>query len=138
MKINQQELAHRAEWLAGEVRKATLALNRLSEKLPEGVVLLDAEKQILSANPNGKNFLTVLSNAVNSNMVESIGGKSLDSYLNFDSARKWHEVKMTNPDRYFKVAGQLIDQEHVESGYAAVIIHERRVGITAKNVRLCL
>jgi two-component system cell cycle sensor histidine kinase/response regulator CckA len=124
LRKNKQELAHQAEWLAGEVRKATMTLNRLIENLPEGVVLLDAEKQILLANPNGRNFLTVLSNAVNSNMVESIDGKSLDSYLNFDSARKWHEVKMNDPNRYFKVAVQLIDQEHGESGYVAVIIDE--------------
>jgi len=126
LRKNQKELANRAEWLASEVRKATMVLNRLIENLPEGVVLLDDQKQILLANPSGENFLNVLSNAVNSNALESIDGKSLDRYLNFDSVRKWHEVKINDPVQYFKVAVQLVDQDDGKSGYIAVIIDETR------------
>ena len=121
---HQKELENRAEWLAGEVKKATMTINTLVENLPEGVVLLDVLKRVVLANPRGKDYLNLLCGIENGNIVKRIADREIDSFLYADSSRRqWQEVKIDKPAlRYFKVAAELIGQGQDQKGAVLVMI----------------
>jgi signal transduction histidine kinase len=124
LRKHQKELENRAEWLAGEVKKATMTINTLVENLPEGVVLLDVLKKVVLANPRGKDYLNLLCGIENGNIVKRIADREIDSFLYADSSRRqWQEVKIDKPAlRYFKVAAELIGQGQDQKGAVLVMI----------------
>ena len=106
-----------------ERKKAAATINALVENLPEGVVLLDAQKRIVMTNPRGKDYLHLLGKMQNGNMVKSIADKEIDVFLYGDSRRQWQEVKISEPAlRHFKVAAELIGREEDQSGAVVVMI----------------
>ncbi len=121
---SQKKLANLAEWLAGEVKKATMTIHTLVENLPEGVVLLDDLNRILLTNPRGKDYLNLLCGIENGNRVKRIADREIDSFLHADSwRRQWQEVKIDKPAlRYFKVAAELIGQGQDQKGAVLVMI----------------
>ena len=121
---HQKELENRAEWLAGEVKKATMTINTLVENLPEGVALLDVHKRMVIANPRGKDYLRLLCGMESGNIVKRIADREIDFFLDADSSRRqWQEVKIEGPkSRYFKVAAELIGQGQDQKGAVLVMI----------------
>jgi signal transduction histidine kinase/DNA-binding response OmpR family regulator len=121
---HQKELENRAEWLAGEVKKATMTMNTLVENLPEGVALLDVQKRIVMTNPRGKDYLNLLGGIENGNIVKRLADREIDFFLYADSSRRqWQEVKIDKPAlHYFKVAAELIGQGQDQKGAVLVMI----------------
>jgi len=120
---HQKELVNRTEWLADEVRKATLTLTALIESLPEGIVFLDEQNRIVLTNPNGAKFLGLLNEDRKDEAITSIAGQSITSLLFSESRKRWHKFKIDNPQsRYFKVAAESIGREEYSGGTVLVII----------------
>ncbi|MBN1314635.1 MAG: PAS domain S-box protein, partial [Anaerolineales bacterium] len=81
-----------------------IRLERLVEHLPEGVLMLDANRRLLIANPTGRSYLKILNDIQIGGVLESLGKTLLDDMLAPDSGETMSEIEFN--EMVFEVTGR--------------------------------
>ncbi len=105
-----------------KIEEQAQQLNRILYSVPEGVILLDADRQILQANAIAVEHLTCLADANNSVSLDYLGGYNLSELLQ-TGAPSWHkevEVITEAVTRIFDVTIERVSNtEHSSYGTGA-------------------
>ncbi|MCK4973123.1 MAG: hypothetical protein KAS52_07355, partial [Candidatus Heimdallarchaeota archaeon] len=105
-------------------------LHSLIENIPEGIVLLDEDHNVIIKNPAATEFLPYLLKDVKVNKILNIIDYSIEEILNpSGSDLTYYEIHIESPDaRVFHVGGMKITQG-AQSGDSILVIHD----ITSQN-----
>ncbi len=114
----QQADAERAR-LAARVHEQAQQMQNIMKTVPEGVLLLDAERRVVLANPEGQRYLSALSDAEVGAVLAILGGRALAELLTPPSQGLWHEVQANA--RTFQLAARAIKTSTQHGGWVVVI-----------------
>ncbi len=93
-------------------------LESLIRQLPEGVVLLDAERNVVLANPRGEEYLNLLSPYWTERALDTLGDRTVDELLEPLPPGHSHEVCLTEPHRrVFEILVQPITEGPQTGGH---------------------
>ena len=87
--------------LLAQIREQAQQVQQIIDTMPEGVLLLDADGQVILANPVAEGDLAVLADAQMGDTLTHLGGRSLEELLTSPPKGLWHEV--TTDSRRFEV-----------------------------------
>ncbi|NLE45598.1 MAG: PAS domain S-box protein [Chloroflexi bacterium] len=103
-----------------EVEQRRLAA--LVASLPEGVLLLDDERRIQLCNPVAEAYLARLTEAGLGDVLQSLGGVSLDDLLHRKVEDPWQELVIAGPPQtIFEIACELVVGETGRPGWVLLI-----------------
>lgn len=120
--ITDRKLAERErERLAAQVREQARELEQIMETVPMGVLLLDAGRRVLQANPVAVKDLAALAGARMGDTLTHLGGHPLADLLALPSKKGlWHEVKASNGQIFEIIARPMEDGQQSEN-YVLVV-----------------
>lgn len=100
-------------------------LESLVEHIPEGLVLLDKNKNIVLANPSGKKYFDQIANIQFGQRLSNLGGVNIETFLSRNKTGLPHEVSIEehNTRQIFEVESQAIEAGP-EAGSWALIIRD--------------
>lgn len=98
-------------------------LERLMERLPEGIVLLDKERRVVLTNPSGRDYLNTLSSASVGDTLRKLAELELDEFLQAQSQDgTWQDVVIEKPERrVFEISSRPISAGPEAGGWVLVI-----------------
>ncbi len=108
--------------MENSLRENEARLSGLVEHVPEGVCLLDDEGRITLANVRGQSHLRDLADAETGDVIDHIGGLTLNELLTPRSDGLPHEAKLEDPShRVFEVAANPVLEGRQEGGVVLVL-----------------
>ncbi len=106
IKKSEVELRQAYEQTQDQARQ----VHRIIETVPEGVLLLNEEKQIILSNQTGQDFLNILAPGHDkAASLNELGGASLEVLLDPKGKDGWQEVKVD--EAFFEVAARPVQRE---------------------------
>jgi PAS domain S-box-containing protein len=78
--------------LLAQVQEQAQQVRQILDTVPEGVLLLDGDKQVVQANPLGKRDLVILADAQVGDALTHLGDLSLEKLLSLSPQGLWHET----------------------------------------------
>ncbi len=128
---NQIKLLHTVTNQASvSIKKLRALLKAQSQQIetifntvPQGLILLDAEKRLILINPTARKYLNVLTNIGTGQILESLGGIPLEMILRPPNYGSWHQIELKTPRRrIFEVMATPIKTHSPQpSGWVLVI-----------------
>ena len=97
------------ERLLVEVRKQAQQVREIMNTVPEGVVLLDSNGQIIMANPVAQGHLIALANANVGDRLTHLGEQKISELLAAPPRSLWHEIQ--NDSRTYEVVARPMTEE---------------------------
>jgi two-component system cell cycle sensor histidine kinase/response regulator CckA len=117
--------------LQERTRQQAQQMEQILSSAPEGMLLLDAEKRVITANPVATEYLAVLSDADSGEPLTYLGGHPLSELLSAPPEGLWHEVSVDRPvPRAFEIVARPVEPALETEGWVLVIhdvTHEREV-----------
>jgi two-component system cell cycle sensor histidine kinase/response regulator CckA len=107
------------ERLLVQIREQAQHVQQIVDTVPEGVLLLDAERQVVLANPLGEKDLVTLAQAKVGDTLTHLGDRPLDELLTSPPKGLWHEV--ATADKSFQILARSIEAGSVPRGWLLVI-----------------
>ncbi|TET51545.1 MAG: PAS domain S-box protein, partial [Anaerolineales bacterium] len=107
------------ERLLAQIQEQARRVRQIVDTVPEGVVLLDPNGQIMLANPMGEDNLRVLAGVEIGDELVHVGDRTLGDVLEPPPHGLWHEA--TIDDRSFQVAARPLELEAATGGWVLVI-----------------
>jgi two-component system, cell cycle sensor histidine kinase and response regulator CckA len=107
------------ERLLVQVRKQAQQVREIMNTVPEGVVLLDAEGQIIMANPVAQGHLLALANANVGDHLTHLGDQMISQLLAAPPKGLWHEVQ--NDSRSYEVIARPMTEEAEPQRWVMVV-----------------
>lgn len=92
------------------------------EHVPEGILLLDAERRILLANPAAQSDLAFLAEADVGGRLERLGHRALDDLLDAPPEGRWHELAVD--DRVFEIIARPVGAERLRAAGWVVVLND--------------
>ncbi|MDY6876274.1 MAG: response regulator [Chloroflexota bacterium] len=124
----QQEIIERVraeeerERLLAQVQEQARRVQQIVDTVPEGVLLLDADGQVVLTNPLGRKDLLALANASVGDTLTHLGKRPLAELLIPPYQGFWHEVALGDPSpRVFEIIAQPIETGPTPGGWVMVI-----------------
>jgi signal transduction histidine kinase/HAMP domain-containing protein/ActR/RegA family two-component response regulator len=105
--------------LLEQVRDQAQQLNLVIDTVPEGVVLLAQDGQILRVNRLGKREMAFLADADVGDRISELGDRPLDDLLAPPPGGLWHEVEKEG--RHYQVLAQSFSSSTAPPGWVVVI-----------------
>jgi signal transduction histidine kinase/CheY-like chemotaxis protein len=120
-----------ARQLGGAVERIAL-LERIQENaqqvqhiidtVPEGVILLDENRQVVLANPVAQTYLINLAQFTPEDSLSHMGHKPLKDLLKKEIQDLWYELEVSGPPRQvFEVGAQPLEKDDDSGGWVVVI-----------------
>lgn len=109
----------RLEYLLTQIREQARQVQQIVDTVPEGVLLLDAARRIILANPVIKRDLAALAGTAGSTPLTRLGDRPLAELLEAPPAGLWHEA--TLGDRLFEVVARPIETGPTPGGWVLVV-----------------
>lgn len=104
--------------LAEEREKLSVTLRSIGD----GVILIDADKRVVLANPAGKEHLKLLAGVNIGDVLNHLGGQSLYQLLESPKEDPYHELVLENSPQYiFEVMPEPIEGETRTNGWVLVV-----------------
>lgn len=97
-------------------------VDQIVNSVPEGVLLLDANKRLVMANPAGQNYLSLLTQIEDGDVLEYLGERPLSELLVAPPNGLWHEVIVGS--RAFDVVARVIEAGSSFAGGWVLVIHD--------------
>lgn len=99
------------ERLLGQVQAQSEQTQSIMDTVPEGIVLLDRDYRIVSANPTAERLLPLVAGVKVGTVMTRMGEQSVVDLVTSPPEGLWHEVKVLdgNATRYFAVIARSID-----------------------------
>jgi PAS domain S-box-containing protein len=125
----QQELAERVrvqeerERLLAQIQEHAQQVQQIIETVPDGMIMLDADKRILLTNPTAEEFLPLLTEATVGEVLLELGGRQFDELLKPPAeGTHSHEVKIKQPQFHiFEIEPQRIEGGLETGGWVVVL-----------------
>jgi PAS domain S-box-containing protein len=105
--------------LAARVHEQAQQMQNIMKTVPEGVLLLDAERRVVLANPEGQRYLSALSDADVGDVLTTLGRRTLAELLTAPSQGLWHEIQANT--RTFQLAARAIETGTQHGGWVVVV-----------------
>jgi PAS domain S-box-containing protein len=121
----QQELAERKrteaerERLLARIQEQAQQVQQIVNTVPEGMLLLNADEQVILANPVAEKDLPVLTGIGVGDKLTHLGDRPLAELLTSPPAGLWHEV--ATDDRNFEVIARPLETGPKPEGWVLVI-----------------
>lgn len=93
-----------------QLRKYAQQVNGIIETVPEGVLLLDGDHQIMLANQTAQMFLTILSPEQSQEEPLKQVGNFLIGELIHKASKGWQEIAVSEPEQFFEVAARSVQK----------------------------
>ncbi len=108
--------------LVAQIRKQAKQLEQILATVPAGVILLDAQGQILQANPVAKEDLPILTEHEENRVLTHLGGRPLAELLTSPPTKGlWHELHAD--DQTFEVIARPVEP-NAEPGHWVLAIND--------------
>ena len=108
--------------LLAQIQGQAQRVQQIVDTVPEGVLLLDADGQVVLANPLGRKDLVALANASVGDTLTHLGGRPLAELLTSPYHGFWHEVALEGPPpRVFEIIAKPIETGPSSDGWVLVI-----------------
>ncbi|MBN1487444.1 MAG: PAS domain S-box protein [Anaerolineae bacterium] len=122
---HKQVEAERASLLA-QVQEQAQRIQLIIDTMPEGVVLLNAERHIVLTNPSAKKYLCLLTGgALLQQTVQPLaylGARPLEELLTSPPKGEWHHIVVEDkPPRYFDLIARAIETGPLPGGWVLVL-----------------
>jgi two-component system, cell cycle sensor histidine kinase and response regulator CckA len=104
--------------LLQQVRREVEKLQTVIDAVPEGVVLLGLDHQVLLANPVAEEHLALLSNAGSGEPLHTLGDRPIDDLLKPPRRGAQHQV--TAAGRTFEILAQPLAHTHALEGWVVI------------------
>lgn len=116
-------------------------LEQLVESIPDGVVLLNANRQIVLVNPSGRTYLNLLTDAQTGEPLMHLGGQAIERLLVPPAEPgNVYELVVNTPTRYiFEVAARAIAHGPETGGWVLIlhnITEQRRIAERIQHMAL--
>jgi PAS domain S-box-containing protein len=82
-----------------QIEEQTRRVRQIIETVPEGMLLLDAQRRVLHANPIGREYLEVLADGEVGAELSDLGGQPIDRFLDPPQEGTGHELELEGPVR---------------------------------------
>jgi len=105
--------------LLEKTREQARQMQQTMDTVPEGVLLLGADSDILLVNPPAREYLAALTDAKSGDTLTHLGGRPLAELLTLPPKGLWHEV--TTDGRIFEVIARPIEADPTTGGWAMII-----------------
>jgi signal transduction histidine kinase/DNA-binding response OmpR family regulator len=116
--LNLKQTNIQLELLLAQVQEQADQVQQIINTVPEGVLLLDTEKQIILTNPAAAGNLSLLTQATAGDTVTQLGEIPIEKLLNPPPQGQWHEISRGN--RHFEIVARII-QSGPTPGWVLVI-----------------
>jgi two-component system cell cycle sensor histidine kinase/response regulator CckA len=107
------------ERLLAQIREQAQQMRQVMDTVPEGVILLDTDGQVILANPVAEKDLAALADAKVGDTLTHLGDRPLTELLTSPPRGLWHEV--TTDGQSFQVIARPIESGSTPTGWAIVI-----------------
>ncbi len=107
------------ERLLNQIQEQVKRVQQIMDSVPEGVLLLDADGQVVLTNPAAARLLRMLANAGAGDKLTYLGERPLSHFLSPPPEGNSHEVKAN--DRRFKIIAQATESGPMAKGWVLVI-----------------
>lgn len=124
MDITQERLAEEARTrLYEQLEQQARDIAHILDTVPEGVLVLDGEYQIVRANPLGEHYLGLLAPSFPHRPLLRLGDRSLEELLNrAGTSGLWHEVKANG--RTFEITARRLEHEELSQPQWLLLIRD--------------
>lgn len=113
--VERIELLEKIQDQAHQVR-------RIMDTVPEGVLVLDDQRQIVLANPVAQRYLRELAGLQVGDVLPDLGGKPMNELLEPDVNILWYELEIAGPPRrVFELAVQPLEEGEYAEGWVLVL-----------------
>jgi len=107
-------------------------MHNIIRSVPEGVVLLSADLEIMMANPAANDILSVLCSEFPQESLDRIGDHSIEDLLTPNPDGLWHEIREASedPSRLFEGLARPLSSHSPQSGWVLLlreVTHEREI-----------
>ncbi|MGC9398775.1 MAG: PAS domain S-box protein [Anaerolineae bacterium] len=102
-----------------QLQEQTQRLQQILNTVSEGMLLLDADKNVLLANPVAREYLEILNGAAPDGVLRALGPHSLEGVLTQPDRGLWHEIQAAN--RIFEVAARPLAGQETPAGWTLVL-----------------
>lgn len=100
----------------------TRLVQQIIETVPEGVLVLDHQRQVILANPAARDYLQVLSGNDQEGEIDKLGGEPIANFLDADPNHPAHEVTIeAERRRIFDVAAREFKADSDDRGWVLVL-----------------
>lgn len=107
--------------LLTQVREQANRIQNIMDTVPEGLLLINNEGRILSANPTAKNNLAVLTGKPEPDYLTHLGNKPLTELLTKQQTAGWHDIDVE--DRHYSIIVRAMEYGP-ESDYWVIAIKD--------------
>ena len=114
-----------------QTHKQAHQVQQIMKTVPEGVLLLDADRRIILANPIAERELIALAGAGVGDILTQLGGRPLVELLTSPPLTPWHELQIDGPPvRLFEMIARPVEAGPENQGWVLVmrdVTQEREV-----------
>jgi PAS domain S-box-containing protein len=108
--------------LLAQIQEQAQRVEQIVDTVPDGVVVLDPDLRILSANPPARQYLAVLSDAKVGETLTSLGEHPLEELLTSPPKGLWHEVEAEpSTGRVFNAIARPLENGPEPEGWVLVL-----------------
>jgi GAF domain-containing protein/ActR/RegA family two-component response regulator len=108
--------------LLEQIKENARRVQQIMDTVPEGVILLDNQRQVVLANPVAQDYLLELEGVHIGDTLGRLADKSLDELLRSDLEVLWTELEISQPaHRVFELAAKPIEEGEHSSGWVLVM-----------------
>ena len=120
--------------LVETIREQMQQVQQITDTVPDGVLLLDANNRVILANPAGTRDLYTLAKTTVGNEITHLGSCPISEVLQEDIDVPWHEINANN--RIFEIVAQPIDARGASRNWVVVIRDVTQERETQRQVQL--
>ena len=103
-----------------KIQEQAQRVQQIVDTMPEGVVLLDGNLEVILANPRAQEFLTALAPSWQSGFLETLGDEDIYTLLHRPGDGYPHEVR-TRTGRIFEISATPLGQGEALAGWVLVL-----------------
>ena len=108
--------------LLAHIQEQAERLQQIMKAVPEGVLLLDTDGQIILTNPAAERDLGLLADAQVGDTITHLGDHLLEELLTSPPKGLWHEVTVDSPTRrYFETIARPLETGPEPKGWVLVV-----------------
>jgi PAS domain S-box-containing protein len=108
--------------LLEKTRTQARQVQQIVDTMPEGVLLLDAQRRVILANPLGQTYLEQLAGARSGDVLTQLGSRPLAELLEpVEEGQPWHELAPRQSEQIFEVAAQPVEAGAEVGGWVLVL-----------------
>ncbi|HRW47425.1 MAG: PAS domain S-box protein [Caldilinea sp.] len=115
-RVRHQEESFKLMW---QMRAQAEQLTQIIRSVPEGVLLLDVDRHVVQANPQGDILLHQIVQRAADGAIDRLGDQPLDELLTSPPAGEWHLVR--HDGRSYEVAARPVESGPVPAGWVLVL-----------------